>query len=274
MAIVRTDDKHYKDIADTLRMHGIDKSLKPGEMPMAIGSVASNKFSDGLIQGQARGIELGKAEMSETFWSLISYRDKHTNMCQRMDFSVIGGFNPPFQIKPVGEAGYAFNYAKNMGVITAKELDLSEVTNFQAMFDHTSGFTEIELIDARNGTNFTAMINENYSLKKIGKFILKDDGSQTMQNSMFSAHALEEIRIEGKFGSDVNFRYGKYLTYESLLSIVNALSTTTTGKTITLNKIAVNNAFGINVDDVTTYPEESEWYILRNSRSNWNFSYA
>lgn len=270
MAIVRTDDKHYKNIAKKLRMYGFGGVLRPEEMPFAFEEVVETKYQEGAVAGE----QLGKAEMSEAFWSLIQNRTSYTHMCKGMDFSVIGGFNPPFQIKPVGDAQYAFNNTKNMGVITAEELDLSEVTNFYALFDHTAGITEIELVDARNGTNFTNVFNENYTLKKIGKFILKDDGSQTMQNSTFSAHALEEIRIEGKFGSDVNFRYGKYLTYESLSSIVNALSTATTGKTITLNKIAVNNAFGINVDDVTTYPEESEWYILRNSRSNWNFSYA
>jgi hypothetical protein len=41
-----------------------------------------------------------------------------------------------------------------------------------------------------------------------------------------------------------------------------------------LSKAAVNNAFGIDVDDASTYPEGSEYYNLRYSKSNWTFNYA
>ena len=41
-----------------------------------------------------------------------------------------------------------------------------------------------------------------------------------------------------------------------------------TGASITLSKTAVNNAFEIDVDDTTTYPEGSEFYVLRNSKNN------
>lgn len=86
--------------------------------------------------------------------------------------------------------------------------------------------------------------------------------------------ALNEIRIVGTIKISLDFKDSTLLSKESITSIVNALSQTTSGLTITFSKTAVNNAFGINVDDPTTYPEGSEYYILRNSKSNWTFNYA
>lgn len=86
--------------------------------------------------------------------------------------------------------------------------------------------------------------------------------------------ALKEIRIVGTIEISLDFKDSTLLSKESIASIVNALSQTTSGLTITFSKTAVNNAFGINVDNPSTYPEGSEFYVLRNSRNNWTFNYA
>lgn len=69
----------------------------------------------------------------------------------------------------------------------------------------------------------------------------------------------------------LSFQWCKYLSKASLISAINGLSTSVTGQTATFSKQAVNNAFGIDVDDESTYTEE--FNTLRNSRSNWTFSY-
>lgn len=68
--------------------------------------------------------------------------------------------------------------------------------------------------------------------------------------------------------------YATSLSKESIANIINTLSTTTSGLSITFNKKSVNTAFGINVDDVTTYPEGTEYYNLRHSKDNWTISYV
>ena len=62
------------------------------------------------------------------------------------------------------------------------------------------------------------------------------------------------------------------LDKDSIISIFNSLSTTTTNLTVTFNKTAINTAFGINVDDETTYTDE--WKSLTESKKNWNIAYA
>ena len=86
--------------------------------------------------------------------------------------------------------------------------------------------------------------------------------------------ALVDIQIAGTIALSVDFMDCKSLSKASITSIVNALSTTTSGLTVTFSTQAVNNAFGIDVNNPSTYPEGSEFYVLRNSRSNWTFNYA
>ena len=109
---------------------------------------------------------------------------------------------------------------------------------------------------------------------------LEDAGTINFEGVVYATRAftgciaLKEIQIVGTIKLSLDFQDSTLLSKESIKSIVNALSQTTSGLTITFSKTAVNNAFGINVDDPTTYPEGSEYYILRNSKSNWTFNYV
>lgn len=89
-----------------------------------------------------------------------------------------------------------------------------------------------------------------------------------------NCYSLADVTIIGEIGKSIDLHWSTALTKASITSIVNALSDTVTGQTLTLSKEAVNNAFGINVDDTSTYPEGSEYYKLRWSKPDWTFSYA
>ena len=176
------------------------------------------------------------------------------------NFSLIGGFNPPFQIKPVGSANHIFYWSQNAGVIKASDIDFSEVTNMNSAFDQTSGISEIELMDLRNVKNFNYMLSNNYSILTVGKIILKDDGSQTFANSTFEAHWLRNITFEGKIGANVSFRFCSGLTYESLMSIINALKDYSgTGETRTLTLHATAKA-RLSESDIATATQKG-WTI-------------
>lgn len=84
---------------------------------------------------------------------------------------------------------------------------------------------------------------------------------------------LQKIRIDGVIASDISFYQSPNLSKESIISIVTHLSDAQ-GATVTFSKQAVNNAFGINVDDLSTYPEGSVYYKLRWSKGNWDFNYV
>lgn len=125
----------------------------------------------------------------------------------------------------------------------------------------------IEIITAGNST-----FKDCKTLKTIRKLIVYE--TTTFDNNIFyGCSSLENIIIEGVIGNDLRISYSP-LNRESIESVINALSPTATGKTLTLKKAAVNNAFKVDVDDPTTYPEDSDWYKLRNSKSNWTISFA
>ncbi len=185
-----------------------------------------------IAENEQKVYDAGKEEMNDVWWNVVSRNEPY--MFRGVDFSHVGGFNPPFQLKPKGDVPYMFYYAKNMGVITAEELDFSGVTSMNTTFDHTSGISEIELLDLRNATNLRYMINECYSLTKIGKVILKDDGTQDFPGT-FNAWSLADITFEGKIGNNISFYLCSQLTYESLMSIITALyDYSGTGETRTL----------------------------------------
>jgi hypothetical protein len=104
---------------------------------------------------------------------------------------------------------------------------------------------------------------------------LKIGESPLFNNTSFSDCAnLTELRVIGTLSvSGVNLQWSNLLSKESFVSVFNSLSTTTSGLSITFSKSAINNAFGIDVDDETTYPEGSEYYELRHSRDNWTINY-
>lgn len=110
-------------------------------------------------------------------------------------------------------------------------------------------------------------------LKTIRKIIVNEN---TTFSGWFTEDAeLETIVVEGVIGQNgFDIHWSTKLSKTSTINIINCLSTTTSGLTVTLSKVAVNSAFGINVDDASTYPEGSEYYNLRNSKSNWTISYA
>ncbi len=79
----------------------------------------------------------------------------------------------------------------------------------------------------------------------------------------------EDCFSRESIANNIDFRHCP-LSRKSIGSVISALSTKASGKTLTLKKSAVSEAFGIDVDDVH-YLLES--YLLINSRSNWTIAY-
>ena len=99
----------------------------------------------------------------------------------------------------------------------------------------------------------------------IEKIILRDDGSQTVTTMFASNHnSLKEIRFEGVIGDTISFSDATKLSKASMENTISHLSDTASGKTLTLSKTAVNNAFGSSTG--------TEWLALVASKPNWTIS--
>lgn len=113
-------------------------------------------------------------------------------------------------------------------------------------------------IDLTNTTRCVGIFAYCYNLVTINKLIVHEGLTGDM--SIPDSARLENVTIEGTIVTNWNIPKAP-LTRDSIQSIYNALSTTTTGKTLTLNKTAVNAAF---TDD--------EWRALTDAKSNWTFT--
>lgn len=191
--------------------------------------------------------EVGKQDMNEAWWKVHTEDDTRTaydyGFC-RMDFTYVGGFNPPVKICPQGNASYMFHRAKGIKEITSEQLDTSLCTNFTQMFGHipNAETISIEKIDTTSASAINSIFIECSGVRNVGKFILKEDGSQTFNEYAFnSAYGLTSITFEGVIGNNIAFTHCDDLTRESILSIFNALkdySNTGTTYTIKFHSVA------------------------------------
>lgn len=301
----------FKEIANRIRQHlGGNELIKPNEFATKIDEVYSRGDTDGYMHGQADGIEQGRQAEWSDFWDVFQSKGNRTEWDYQFKGSYWNGdaFKPKYKmiVKTAGNM-FSGNYSsvkidlrkEALGV----EVDFSQCTLFNNTFSYQGVISAIGVLDTRASSNLYNLFASNESLHTVEKLIFKDDGSQTNLNST-NAKKLKNILIEGVIGNSISFSaspltketiMGKSIIaeeYESLSDsvktnnvividgvyyyggIITALKSDASGKTLTLKKTAVNEAFGINVDDETTYPEGSEYYTLRHSKDNWTFSYV
>lgn len=219
--------------------------------------------------------EAGKKAEYDAFWD--NYQQNGERTLYECAFAGKGWnertFKPKYDIRPTSAYGLFWHLASgtNIDLVSVSEecginFDFSQCTLFQYAF-YSSGLTRIGVIDTRSCSSFQQFAASNGTLHTIEKLILKEDGSQTFSNaSWFLPVKLKNITIEGKFGDTINFGACTQLTKQSIINIINALSDTATGKSLTLLKslIAHTDRFG-SVDS-------EEWQSLVASKPNWTIS--
>ena len=78
-----------------------------------------------------------------------------------------------------------------------------------------------------------------------------------------SCLALVNLTVEGKFGNSIDLQWSTLLSKDSITSVVNALSTTVSGQSVTFSQTAVDKAFNA-----------EEWNALASTKPNWTFAFV
>lgn len=229
---------------------------------------------DGMATEIPKVYEEGKKAEHSEFWD--SY------LCTRQMNHFFSGpgwndnnFEPTKDLKPLS----AYMMFRDTGITDVwgrmeelgLTLDFSTCNNFYHAFYGYKG-TWHGVIDMSNVVTGTSCFHNNSNLTEIKKLIVTES---TVFNTNFTGcTALVEMPVVGTIGKNgLDVSPCVNLNKKSIESIIKALSATTSGLTVTFSKTAVDNAFGIDVDDASTYPEGSEYYNLRYSKSNWTFAY-
>lgn len=258
-------------------------------------------YGEGLDHGVVQGIEEGLQNAYDYFWDAFQQNGTRKNYvacfgtCWTAEI-----FKPKYPIKPV-QAGYMFfnnmgesliipdlvEFADNLAAEQGKTpethpdmfdenghyklLDFSECTyaTYALPALKAKHFGTLDFSKCRTADLLFYGHNVNSGVKKIDKFISAE--ITTFTNTFQQATYLSDITMDGVVAKSINFGTCP-LTKASIESVVNVLSDSVSGQTVTFKKTAVNTAFGINVDDASTFTDEFK--ALRNSKANWTFSYA
>lgn len=238
------------------------------------GKVKGNQegYDRGHQDGTTEGVTVGGQIERERFWSAYTNR-YHWSTCGVFYGGVwdFDSFYPACDIRPVGNASHLFyawerQLGKNHSGSLKKRfeecgvvLDTSQATGLTNAFSY-SYITEIPTVDCTNlgssTTNVFAATRAPYV--DIEKLIVNE---QLTYVDWFSSSKVRNISFEGVIGQNINFRNSNLMSKASIESIISHLSDTASGKTLTLSKTAVENAF-----------TDTEWDALESTKTNWTIT--
>lgn len=266
-----------------------------------------------VAENQQKVYDAGYADAEQEFWDAYM-NGLNGSWAQKCAFAGPGWndktFNPNQSYNPWNQKNCElFFRASGISDLAGILKRNGVVFNFKGCvyfdsFAEGSKIMYFPVIDMSSAAKYQNTFRECTKMISIEKWIISSKGNQAFSSTFYNCTALEDIVVEGVIGNSIGFQYsplskysimGKVITEEeyNALSdavktnnvitingvhyyggVITALKSDATGKTLTLKKTAVNTAFGINVDDETTYPAGSEFYELRHSKDNWTFSYV
>ena len=228
------------------------------------------------------GVAAGKQELYDAFWDMYQQNGtlKDYNRAFARGRFTDSLFKPKYDLVP-DEAVCMFMHSeltnltqllKDAGVV----LDTSQARYITQMFQY-SKITHIPTIDTTASSTLSSTFQLAQSLVEIEKVIVKE--SQSISNAFTYLYALEEIRFEGIAAGDLDFKHSSKLSKASIESIISCMSTTVSGKTLTLKKDAVNKAFETSTG-ANDGSSSTEWNLLINGdgttanpgRTNWTIN--
>lgn len=227
-------------------------------------------------KGKADCTEEGAKAEYNRFWD--SFQDNGNRTDYGYGFAGKGWtndtFKPKYPIIAVGDASYMFNNSNLKDcdfVEQGIDIDLSGVTSATYMFRNAKGIIRLGTIDLTGCKDINRFLWDS-GVQTIDNFIVTE--SLKWDNTFASANNLVNISITGTIGqTGLSFSNSKNLSHDSIVSVINHLSTSTSGLAVTFSKTAVNKAFetSAGANDGST---SAEWLALVGTRSNWTISLA
>lgn len=215
--------------------------------------------------------ESGQKAGYDLLWDMLQQKGARKEYLYTFAYWTDEMFYPKYSFFPTG----SFNAFRNCQAkidLAQRLIDCGVVMDTSGATSLTQGFmssyfTRLGVISTLKCSSLSNVFQAMSYCVTIDKVILKSDGSQTFSSTFDNLPALENITIEGVIGKNgVSFKWSTNLSKASIESIINALSTTTSGLTVTLSSTAVSRAFGSTTAD--------EWQALKDTRPNWVINLA
>ena len=214
--------------------------------------VAENQqkvYDAGFTAGQATGgdtdaayqagFDAGKQAEYDAFWDVFQNNGNPTNYYYKFSYDAWtdDNFNPKYPV-----------------------VCANATTPGMALFYANPKITDTKVPITILGSSAQAIFLNATSLPTIRKLTLNEKAN--LSNAFNDCRALTNLTIDGVIGNFIDLQWSP-LTKPSIESVVNALSSKSTGQTATFKKTAVNAAF-------TT----DEWNALVATKPNWTITLA
>lgn len=232
-------------------------------------------YEAGYTKGKAEG---GTDSYYDTAWdSIKEYTDKNGfERCFMGKGWNDTTFKPKYDIVLKPYSRYAFQYSgiKNLKACLddrGKKIDFTNAVYIAEFFADSSfeHIGEVDFSTCINTITISGIFNRNSNLVTIEKIKLNDKAN--FQGNMQNCDSLQNIAFEGELKGTLNFQWCKKLSHDSIVDIINHLSSETSGLTLTLSLTAVKKAFETSegANDGNT---SAEWLALEDTRPNWTIS--
>lgn len=277
-AIIAENEQKVFDAGYTLgNDRGYDEGLEVG-------------YDKGVEDGKAlgdysKGVEDGKQAEYDAFWDMVQESGKRTEYTYAFSRWASEYIRPKHKVvlTVAGSQKNIFYMNKYIKKIEADYFDFSQLprgTNdsqaFSYCFTSSTKLEEIEDIGLPISYSYAYAFAWCTELRKIAKITV--DANTILSNAFTSCLKLEDITFAGEIGNSIDFKDSTLLTKDSITNIINHLSDTASGKTLTLSQTAVATAFevwsadydGDGKTDAWIGNGEEEWYELITPKSNWN----
>lgn len=197
-----------------------------------------------IAENEQKIYDAGKKAEYDNFWDSVQENGNRTNysFCFAGEAWSLDNFKPKYPLQPTSSQNmfaYWGNYGNRSGVADFRGLpiDFSKTEATTSCFLNNLFVVAVGEINAISAASISTFFDGCRNLHTVEKFILKEDGTTTLNNTFRNCKSLENITFEGAVGNNIDFQYSPLLTHDSLMSVINHLkdfSGTTTTKTCTL----------------------------------------
>lgn len=262
----------FREIADAIRAQtGEVRPIKPSEFASEISILYTKTYEAGSANGK-------QAEY-DAFWDNVQKNGNRTYYS--FGFSGEGWndttFKPKYNITP-SEANSMFQVTAITDFVDILEkqgvtLDTSKATTIQNMFAGSFHVTKVPKIDASGVTSSTGcagVFNSCTALEEVEEFVFNAD----VTNYLSFVHwctSLKKFKASGTIGSSISFDRTSKLDKESITSVIEHLSDSTSGQTFSIKGLAVDNAFETS-SGAADGRNSDEWAALIATKPNWTIS--
>jgi hypothetical protein len=226
-----------------------------------------------------KAFEDGKQAEYDAFWDAAQTNPELGNTTGSYAFAGNGwidaNFRPKRDIVVLG--GNAEGLFRNSRIENLKQciedcgviLDLSSATKATNTFSY-SRVTILPKLNFSSAAHMVSTFDGCGLLKTIEE--LKVSPQAIFTSTFSSCTSLERMIVTGTIGQNgFNVQWSTLLDKESITSIINALSTTTSNLSITLSQAAVNTAFETSTG-AANGSTSTEWTTLAGTKSNWTIN--